>query len=196
MDELETVQKTNAKICSNATALVDEAEEELGKIDGWLVISLALVSLSPSAPFALFGISLSLFLLAVPKKGESARQHYLLPSLITSAMRRRRWKRQIGSSSRLDMCWRFRARTPRSSALLSADRFPETAPNARLVRSCAELQLLVFFCHCYASFQSTIYIHMYACIRTYVCMYVFMHACIHTYIHAYRHAYIHIHTCM
>ena len=61
MDELETVQKTNAKICSNATALVDEAEEELGKIDGWLVISLALVSLSPSAPSPLFRISLSPF---------------------------------------------------------------------------------------------------------------------------------------
>jgi len=37
MDDVLSLQKANAKICSNATALVDEAEEELGKIDGWLV---------------------------------------------------------------------------------------------------------------------------------------------------------------
>ena len=36
-EELLALQKTNAKICSNATALVDESEEELGKIDTWLV---------------------------------------------------------------------------------------------------------------------------------------------------------------
>ena len=34
MDDVLSLQKANAKICSNATALVDEAEEELGKIDG------------------------------------------------------------------------------------------------------------------------------------------------------------------
>ena len=97
MDELETVQKTNAKICSNATALVDEAEEELGKIDGWLVISLALVSLSPSAPFALFRISLSFSALArEATTARSTRQHYRMPSPVTRAMRRRRWKKQIG----------------------------------------------------------------------------------------------------
>jgi hypothetical protein len=39
LEELELLQKNNAKICSNATALLDESEEELCKIDSWLVRS-------------------------------------------------------------------------------------------------------------------------------------------------------------
>ena len=37
LDEVLSLQKANAKICSNATALVDESEEELGKIDSYLI---------------------------------------------------------------------------------------------------------------------------------------------------------------
>ena len=37
LDEILNRQKTNAKICANASALVDESEENLGTIDSWLI---------------------------------------------------------------------------------------------------------------------------------------------------------------
>jgi len=37
LDEVLSLQKANTKICSNAMALVDESEEELGKIDTFLI---------------------------------------------------------------------------------------------------------------------------------------------------------------
>ena len=54
LDELLAIQKANARICSNAAALVDECEEELCKFDSWLVrcclpLTLLPVVLKPSA---------------------------------------------------------------------------------------------------------------------------------------------------
>jgi hypothetical protein len=47
LEEVLSAQKANARVCSNAAALVDECEEELCKFDSWLV---SLAPLPPPLP--------------------------------------------------------------------------------------------------------------------------------------------------